>query len=246
MALPNKVNCPTTKITGKYVALDIHWESCGNVADPTQLEFHPLGGLQSKGLERSQSTEDVTDDRTVGDYAELIGTIKSFTLSGSGIMNHTDSSTSNLAMLDKLYSQEGTTYLHVRITEPHITTYAYCIVTNFSKDWPATAPITFEIELVNTASAYGVKVTETNPVTVTGIELGATAITLGVGASMTLSPSVTPIAGSRSFNWTSATPAAATVSASGVVTGVDAGSSVITVAHKDFPLVTDTVTVTVS
>lgn len=246
MALPQKTNCPTTKITGKYVALDINWDTCGNIEDPTLLEFHPLGGLQSKGLERSQSTEDVTDDQTLGDYAELIGTIKSFTLSGSGIMNHTDSNVSNLATLDKLYSQDGTTYVHVRITEPHITTYAYCIVTNFSKDWPATAPITFDIELVNTASGYGVKVVETNPITPTSVTLGAANIDLTEGAKFALNPILAPVNAPKQFTWESDTPAVATVDSKGVVTAVSAGTAEITVTHKDAPLVTDSVTITVT
>lgn len=71
-----KPDCGTTKTTGKQVAVDINWEVCGNVADPRLLEFKPLGGMRGKDLDMSQETEDVTDDRSVGDYAGVIGTTK--------------------------------------------------------------------------------------------------------------------------------------------------------------------------
>lgn len=246
MAMPSKPNCPTSKITGKYVMLDINWDTCGNIDDPTTLDFKPLGGLQSKGVDRSQATEDVTDDQTIGDYAELIGTIKSFTLSGSGIMNHTDTNKSHLETLDKLYSQDGTTFVHVRITEPHITTYAYCIVTNFSKQWPATAPITFDIELVNTASGYGVKVVETNPIVPTAISFGATNVDMAIGGEFAANPIMTPKNAPKNLDWTSDTEATATVDKNGVITAIDTGTATITATHKDYPLVTASMTVTVA
>lgn len=247
MALPPKTTCATTKVTGKLVAVDINWEACGDVADPRNLEFKPLGGLQSKGLDRSQNTEDVTDDQTVGDYAEMIGTTKSFTFSGSGIMNHSDSNKSNLATLDKLYSQEGATYVHVRITEPHITTYAYCLVTNFSKDWPTTAPITFDLELVATTSAYGVLPVETAPIEPLTLTLGATNIDLPVDASMQLTPIVTPVNAPKNFLWESSDPENVSVTSKGVIKGLVQGqSATITATHEDDSGLTDSVTVTVT
>lgn len=247
MALPQKPNCDTSKLTGKYVALDINWEQCGNVADPTLLEFKPLGGLQTKGLDRSQATEDVTDDRTVGDYAELLGLLKNFSLSGSGIMNHTDNNVSNLATLDKLYSQDGPTYIHVRITEPHITTYAYCLLTNFSKQWPATAPITFDLEIVATTSEYGVVVKETGVFeTASGVSLAPSSLSLSVGDSIKLNPSVLPAGAEKAYTWESSDPTFATVSANGTVTAIADGVATITVKHATQTALTDTCTVTVT
>lgn len=245
MALPQKPNCATNKIIGKYVAVDINWELCGNVADPRLIEFKPLGGMQSKGIDRSQSTEDVTDDQTIGDYAEMIGTIKSWTFSGSGIMNHTDSETSNLETLDKLYSQDGPTFVHVRITEPHITTYAYCLVTNFSKDWPSTAPITFDLELVATTSAYGVKTYETAPIIPTGLSFGATELEMSEGAKMQLTPIIEPVNAKRSLLWETSDDQVATVNQSGIVEAVAAGNATITATHLDDDQVSATINVVV-
>lgn len=247
MALLPKKDCPSSKITGKQVGIAINWEACGDVADPTTLVFKPLGGLQTKGIDRSQATEDVTDDATKGDFAEMIGTTKSFNFSGSGFMNHTDSAVSNLVALDGLYSQTGTTTLHVRITEPHLTTYAYMIVTNFSKDWPSTAPITFELEMVATTSAYGVKVVETVPYTApTGLTLEPTTLSLNVGQKSALITSVQPAGAPQSVAFSSDAPEFATVTATGVVTAVAAGVANITAKSPYDDAVSETCIVTVT
>ena len=247
MALPTKKDCPSSKIIGKQVGIAINWESCGDVADPTLLVFKPLGGMQTKGVDRSQATEDVTDDATIGDFAEMIGTIKSFSLSASGFMNHTDSAVSNLVALDGLYSQAGTTTLHVRITEPHLTTYVYMIVSNFSKDWPSTAPITFELEMVATTSAYGVKVVETVPYTApTALTLEPATLALNVGQKSALITAVTPAGAPQSVAFTSDAPEFATVSATGIVTAIAAGTANITAKSPYDSAVVKTCVVTVT
>lgn len=247
MALPTKPNCPTSKIIGKQVGIAINWEQCGDVADPTLLVFKPLGGMQTKGVDRSQATEDVTDDATIGDFAEMIGTIKSFSLSASGFMNHTDSAVSNLVALDGLYSQPGSTMLHVRITEPHLTTYVYMIVSNFSKDWPSTAPITFELEMVATTSAYGVKVVETTAfVAPTSVSVTPATLALNVGQKSALISSVSPAGAPQALIWTTDKPLFATVSPLGVVTAVGAGVAKITGTSPSDPSKSAFSTITVS
>lgn len=78
--------------------------------------------------------------------------------------------------------------------------------------------------------------------TLTGILLPATA-TVASGSTLQLSPVLVPFGVEGSVTYTSATTSKATVSSTGLVTGVSSGSSVITVASGD---VTATCTVTVT
>ena len=78
--------------------------------------------------------------------------------------------------------------------------------------------------------------------TLSGILLPATA-TVASGSTLQLSPVLVPFGVEGSVTYTSATTSKATVSSTGLVTGVASGSSVITVASGD---VTATCTVTVT
>lgn len=248
MALPPvKPNCPTNKVPGKRVAIDVCWDVCGNIPDPTVLVFKPLGGMQTKGLARSQETEDVTDDRTVGDYGESIGTRKTMSISGSGFMNYTDSEYSNLVALDFLFAQEGDLRLHVRLTEPHATTYAYMIVSNYGRDFPTDTPVTFELEMQTTGSDYGVKVVPTVPyVAPTGVTIDPTTLALTVGQTSALTSEVAPVGAQQSVIYTSSAANIASVSPIGIVTANEVGTATITAAVAGNPSLTATCEVTVS
>ena len=248
MALPPvKPNCPTNKVPGKRVAIDVCWDVCGNIADPTILVFKPLGGMQTKGLARSQETEDVTDDRTVGDYGESIGTRKTMSISGSGFMNYTDSAYSNLVALDFLFAQEGDLRLHVRLTEPHATTYAYMIVSNYGRDFPTDTPVTFELEMQTTGSDYGVMVVPTVPFVVpTGVTVTPATLALSVGDNSTLAAVVAPVGAQQAVTYTASAPLIASVSPIGIVTANGVGKSIITATVPGYPALTGICTVTVS
>lgn len=247
MALPQKPDCGTTKTTGKQVAVDINWEVCGNVADPRQLEFVPLGGMRGKNLDLSQETEDVTDDRTVGDYAETIGTTKNFTFSADGIANYTDGNLNNLNAVEAMYRQPGPLYLHVRITEPALTTYAYCLVTNFSKSFPHDSAVTFDLEMVATTSDYGVLTVETKPFDpVTGVTVTPGTMTLEIGESALLTAAVQPATAQQGVMFESDDTGVATVDGAGRVTAVASGTAEITVKSAVDSDKTATMTVTVN
>lgn len=87
----------------------------------------------------------------------------------------------------------------------------------------------------------------TTPVNTTGISMAPTT-SLGVGASSTLIPTVTPNnASNKNINWTSNNTAVATVSNNGVVTGIAVGSANITATTQDGSFkATCTITVTPS
>ncbi len=60
--------------------------------------------------------------------------------------------------------------------------------------------------------------------TATGVTISQSAVTVQIGGTYQLSATVTPSDASQTVSWTSANPAIATVSASGLVTGVSHGS----------------------
>ncbi|MDR2562178.1 MAG: Ig-like domain-containing protein [Holophagales bacterium] len=75
------------------------------------------------------------------------------------------------------------------------------------------------------------QVTVTGAVSPTGVSLNKASTTLSVGGSGTLVATVSPSnATDKSVTWTSGNPSVATVNSNGLVTGVSAGTTVITVA----------------
>ncbi len=87
-----------------------------------------------------------------------------------------------------------------------------------------------------------------NPATVavTGVSVSPETLSLSVGATGALTATVSPAnATNKSVSWTSATPAVATVSSSGVVTGQSVGTATITARTADGSF-SDTSSVTVT
>lgn len=110
------------------------------------------------------------------------------------------------------------------------------------------ATITATAEATNgTVSAtYGITVT---PIAVTGVTLDTNSASVKVGKTITLVATVNPSnATNKNVTWTSSSTSVATVNSSGVVTGVAAGSSTITVtsAADSTKKATCVVTVTAS
>jgi formylglycine-generating enzyme required for sulfatase activity len=73
-----------------------------------------------------------------------------------------------------------------------------------------------------------------SPISVTGISLDRTAISLPVGATETLNAAIEPEnAANQALSWTSSDEAIATVNGAGLVSGVSAGTAAITVTTAD-------------
>ncbi|QDH83932.1 hypothetical protein Axy10_019 [Achromobacter phage vB_AxyP_19-32_Axy10] len=106
---------------------------------------------------------------------------------------------------------------------------------------PGTATITARTETGKTDTAA---ITVTQPVQ--GVTLAPVNPTVAAGSTVQLTATVTPAnASNKAVTYTSATPAVATVNATGLVTGVAAGTSVITVKTTNgAKTATTTVTVT--
>lgn len=73
-----------------------------------------------------------------------------------------------------------------------------------------------------------------NPISVTGVSLNQTSLTMTVGDTQTLTATVTPSnATDKSVTWSSSNTSVATVSSSGLVTARSAGTATITVTTND-------------
>ena len=103
---------------------------------------------------------------------------------------------------------------------------------------------------ITAKSKYDSNVTASLTVTVTPVKLTALNISestfsLNEGRQKRLTVTPTPSNASAEVNWTSSTPSVATVSDSGYVTAVSAGTATITATSVDFPDISVSATVTV-
>jgi len=94
-----------------------------------------------------------------------------------------------------------------------------------------TAAITVKTNNGNKTATCAVTV---NPIIVTGVSLNKTSVSLVVGTEDNLVPTILPAnVANKNVSWSSSNPAVATVSNSGLVTGVSVGTSTITVKTQD-------------
>jgi uncharacterized protein YjdB len=94
------------------------------------------------------------------------------------------------------------------------------------------AVITASTEDGNKTAACSVSVI--TPVAVTGVSLNKDALELNIGTSETLSANISPAnATNQNITWSSSDASVATVSESGLVSGITAGEAVITVTTED-------------
>lgn len=85
-----------------------------------------------------------------------------------------------------------------------------------------------------------------SPTAVTGVTVAPGTVSIAVAATRQLTATVAPAGANQAVTWTSATPSVATVNSSGLVTGVAAGTSVITATSVADGTKTSTATITVT
>ena len=107
------------------------------------------------------------------------------------------------------------------------------------------APFVILIILTGILAACG-GAAPTPPIAVTGVTVTPDAATVDVGETVALSASVLPAGVSQAVTWTSGTPSVASVAPNGVVTGLSAGSAVITATSNADPTKSASATVTVT
>lgn len=91
-----------------------------------------------------------------------------------------------------------------------------------------------QVNSITLTLGEGGSVTPPDPVAVTGVSLNKNATTIAIGASETLTATITPAnADNQAVTWSSDNTAVATVNQNGQVTGVAAGTATITVTTQD-------------
>lgn len=239
------LNCASSKFVGKSVLAEFAL-ACGDV-DPLTLTWLPLGAARNKSLTMSADTVDATADDSVGSFRDTLITYKTFETSIDGVTKRDDGTTSNQQILFNHFVTDPQPYVWIRLTGPINTVIGFCVLTEFSQEFPYDDIATYSITASATSRPGGlasVIVTPT-PIVVTSVTVSPVTATVAVGNVTNLVSHVFPNAALQSVTWSSATPAKATVSAAGVVTGVSAGTSVVTATSVSDPTKSASCTVTV-
>lgn len=230
--------CVQPYSAGKVVAVEYNL-SCGD-ENPELLSYSAIGAMRGKSLTLGADVEDTTTDSTVGDFRSSGVLFKNMSFSGDGLSRPDDGLRHNRTALLKHWFNTSQPAAWFRFTYPDVTIYAYMNITDFSLDSPNDAWNTFSIELEVTASDYGVVMVDT-PTVVDSLEVSPEELTVSIGGQANLYATTSPVG--SNVTWESDTPAVATVSPSGLVTGLTEGTAIITgTAGTETDMVTVTVT----
>ena len=228
--------------------LDIAF-ACGDV-NPSTLTFMPVGAMTSKSFNAENDTVDATSDKSVGGVRGNLTTYKNITVSGSAFARRDDDAASNLKRLTKhaLKPEAGFNnqpVVWVRMTYPDLTFIVYMIISSIGREASVGELVTSDIEFASTSSDFGIIVEDT-PQPPDSIAVSPATVSIAVAGTQQLTVTPTPGDASSAVTYTSSDPTKATVSSSGLVTGVAAGASTITITSVLDGGVTDTVAVTVT
>ncbi len=239
------LNCASSKFVGKSVLAEFAL-ACGDV-DPMTLTWLPLGAARNKSLTISADTVDATADDSVGSFRDTLITYKTFEVSIDGVTKRDDGTTSNQQLLFDHFVTDPQPYVWIRLTGPINTVIGFCVLTEFSQEFPYDDIATYSITASATSRPGGLAsvIVAATPIAVTAVITTPATATVAVGNVTNIDHSVTPAAANQAVTWTSSTPANATVNSSGRVTGVAVGTSTITATSVVDPTKSDTTVVTV-
>ncbi len=240
------LNCASDKFVGKSVLAEFAL-ACGDV-DPLTLTWLPLGAARNKSKTMSADTVDATADDSVGSFRDTLITYKTFELSIDGVTKRDDGTTSNQQLLSNHFETDPQPYVWMRLTGPINTTTSFCVLTEFSEEYPYDDVATYSMTASATSRPGGLPsvITTVTPIAVTAVNVTPATATVEIGNVTNLDAAVSPAAAVQAVTWSSATPATATVNSFGRVTGVAAGVVVITATSVSDPSKTDTCSVTVT
>lgn len=239
------LNCASSKFVGKSVLAEFAL-ACGDV-DPMALTWLPLGAARNKSLTMSADTVDATADDSVGSFRDTLITYKTFEVSIDGVTARDDGTTVNQQLLFDHFVTDPQPYVWIRLTGPINTTIGFCVLTEFSQEFPYDDVATYSMTASATSRPGGLPsvIVEDTPIAVTSVNVTPATATVQIGNVTNLDHNVVPAAANQAVTWSSATPATATVNSAGRVTGVAAGTVVITATSVSDPSKTDTCSVTV-
>lgn len=245
-------NCPTdnTKLFGRAIVLEVA-DGCPDQV-PQESEWKALAAGTSKGFDFSPNTVTSDADDTKG-YVENIVTNSDFTISFEGEVRRNDKLDQyGVGRLIKYFNTEiqaaRQPTLWVRMEFGPITFQGYMLINALSSDGGTNDIITFSTEF-KVAAADTIQVVDTDDsVPATGVTVTPATTSVVVGATRQLTGTVLPAdATDKSGTWTTSDATKATVSSTGLVTGVAAGTATITFKSNDGNFTgTTAVTVTAS
>lgn len=245
-------NCPTdnTKLFGRAIVLEVA-DGCADTV-PQESEWKALAAGTSKGFDFSPNSVTSDADDTKG-YVENIVTNADFTISFEGEVRRNDKLDQyGVGRLIKYFNTEiqaaRQPTLWVRMEFGPVTFMGYMLINALSSDGGTNDIITFSTEF-KVAAADTIQVVDTDDsVPATGVTVTPATTSVVVSATRQLTGTVLPAdATDKSGTWTTSDATKATVSSTGLVTGVGAGTATITFKSNDGNFTgTTTVTVTAS
>lgn len=240
------LNCASSKFVGKSVLAEFAL-ACGDV-DQMTLTWLPLGAARNKSITMSADTVDATADDSVGSFRDTLVTYKTFEVSIDGVTKRDDGTTSNQQLLAEHFVTDPQPYVWIRLTGPIKTTIGFCILTEFSEEYPYDEIATYSLTASATGRPGGLSsvIVEATPIPVTAVTTTPATATVAVGNVTNIDAAVSPAAANQAVTWTSSTPLVASVNSSGRVSGLTAGSATITATSVVDPTKSDTTVVTVA
>ena len=240
------LNCASSKFVGKSVLAEFAL-ACGDV-DPMTLTWLPLGAARNKSLTMSADTVDATADDSVGSFRDTLITYKTFEVSIDGVTARDDGTTVNQQLLFDHFVTDPQPYVWLRLTGPINTVIGFCVLTEFSQEFPYDDVATYSMTASATSRPGGLAsvIVEDTPIAISSVNVTPATATVAIGNVTNLDHNIVPAAANQAVTWSSGTPAVATVNSSGRVTGVSAGTATITATSVTDPSKTDTCVVTVT
>ncbi|ORM55979.1 DNA breaking-rejoining protein [Pantoea conspicua] len=231
-------NCPTdnTKLFGRAIVLEVA-DGCADTV-PQESEWKALAAGTSKGFDFSPNSVTSDADDTKG-YVENIVTNADFTISFEGEVRRNDKLDQyGVGRLIKYFNTEiqaaRQPTLWVRMEFGPITFQGYMLINALSSDGGTNDIITFSTEF-KVAAADTIQVVDTDDrVPATGVTVTPATTSIAVSATRQLTATVLPAdATDKSGTWTTSDATKATVSSTGLVTGVAVGTASITFTSTD-------------
>lgn len=239
------------KQIGKVAVLRMAFGCADTV--PALTEFMRLGAMTTKGIDYSMNTVSSEADDAKGLVENLVNNMD-FTISGEGEFRRKDKTAEIGAMRLSKYvfdevqaGRQPTLWIRFDFAGEDAGTYimGYFNTTSWSGDFGTSDISTFSGEW-KVYDADSVVFELANPIAATGISVTPATAAIDVGATVQLNGIVAPAnATNHALTWQSDDETIVTVSNTGLVTAVAAGSATVTATTADGGF-TDTCEVTVS
>lgn len=240
------LNCASDKFVGKSVLAEFAL-ACGDV-DPMTLTWLPLGAARNKSLTMSADTVDATADDSVGGFRDTLITYKTFEVSIDGVTKRDDGTTSNQQLLFNHFVTDPQPYVWIRLTGPINTVIGFCILTEFSQEFPYDDIATYSLTASATSRPGGLAsvIVEDTPIAIVSVTTTPATASVAIGNVTNIDSAILPAAANQSVVWTTSAALVATVNSSGRVSGLSAGTATITATSVVDPTKSDTTVVTVA